>query len=412
MTQRIIHDQQAELCLLALIYQARRLPPEAADIERAAFTLPVTRDLYSIAIAEHDQGRRPDWHAVEKRLHERDFATARNTIAAVRPDARLASQYVSQIKEAAARRAIVAKCAHITEAAHQPGMPLMDVMSLLHARDIVTHAAGREPRLLSEVCADVGNMLLQPQEDARTESVFCGLQSLDGFLYGFGRGLCTMIAGEPGTGKSALAMCIAVSAGQTGQHVIMHSIEDTAALTSMRAMAMASQTSYADIRHRRVDADQVRRMVAAIGDIPVWIDDKPRQTVEEIRMHAIAHRAKHGRLDFLIIDHLGELSDDGDPYKSTSKAVRAVRDIAKELDCAVILLVQLNRNRAHRADPRPRVTDLRDSGKIEEVARCIMLLYRDRENAPNIIECDVAKNSHGKAGVLQLNCDLSKMLVW
>jgi replicative DNA helicase len=110
------------------------------------------------------------------------------------------------------------------------------------------------------------------------------------------------------------------------------------------------------------------------------------------------------------------MANDHDAYASTSAQVKGVRDVAKECDCAVLLLCQLNRQGAARSkdDQRPQTTDLRDSGKIEEVARNIWLLYRNDpdNNGSTTMELNVAKATHGQTGLVNVRCNFSQMKIW
>jgi replicative DNA helicase len=128
-----------------------------------------------------------------------------------------------------------------------------------------------------------------------------------------------------------------------------------------------------------------------------------------------------GKLDCLFIDYLGEIINDSEAYASTNANVKAIRDIARDLDIPVILGSQLSRKPEDRkgskndADHMPRLSDLRDSGKIEEVARNVWMLYRpeyyDKTKDPTDLRLIVAKASHGTVGMVGLNIDLPHMSV-
>jgi replicative DNA helicase len=148
---------------------------------------------------------------------------------------------------------------------------------------------------------------------------------------------------------------------------------------------------------------------------PIWIDDSAGLSAAAITQVAMAQRVTRG-LDLLIVDHLGEVAGDAKDsmFEQVTKAGRALRDLAKSMNIPVLLMAQLNRKVEERADKRPQLSDLRQSGEIEQMARNVWFLFRrgyyltdaaeDRD-----LQLIIAKQAHGKTGMLELNCNLSRM---
>jgi len=247
-----------------------------------------------------------------------------------------------------------------------------------------------------------------------------GLPNLDRRTGGLWPGLLTVIAGRPSMGKSAFAVNIAANATLAGKRVLYVTLEDTRYYVVLRMMSRFADVDLTDLTLRKIKHEDWPRVIEAAnlisGKKPLWIEDTSGLTTQAIRQIVVAHQMLHG-LDLVIVDHLGEVADKGESDTSIiSKAASGFRDIAKDLNIPVALLAQLNRKVEERGDKRPMLSDLKQSGKIEEVARLVWFLYR-----PGYYKADgadsreaqviVAKANHGKTGILNLWMNLSRMYV-
>jgi len=184
-------------------------------------------------------------------------------------------------------------------------------------------------------------------------------------------------------------------------------------------LARFANIDLADLALRRIAREAWSRVIEGAARIggkkPLWIEDAAGLTSSTIHQIAAAHKMAHG-LDLVIVDHLGEVADKGDSDTAIiTKAAANFRDMAKELDIPVLLACQLNRGVEGRPDKRPRLSDLKQSGKIEEVARFVWFLYRpgyyEGDESRRDLQLWVAKANHGKTGMLRLYIDLSRMWV-
>lgn len=262
--------------------------------------------------------------------------------------------------------------------------------------------------------------LEKPKEEAR--HVKTGITLIDDKTGGISKGLLTIMAGRPGSGKSALAFNIATNTALAGIKTQLFSLEDAQEFVSRRIASRIGDINSMKLVRNSLSGEDYSKLYDAertIHGAPLWINDDINHTAQSI--FTLASRAKmQDRCDLLIVDHLGELTKSGDEYSSTSNAVRILRDCAKKLDIPVLLLCQLNRKVEDRPlankGRMPRLSDLRDSGKIEEVARSVWLCYRpfyytEKEEEKNDFTLFVAKSSHGITGDIELYCDLSKMYI-
>ncbi len=327
-----------------------------------------------------------------------------------------AKHHAEIVYDAAVKRNISNVCRDILNRVKSPAT----------AAEILTEAQ----RMIGEATSAIQTDEAQPMGDTikaavkalkhpetTTKVLKTGIESFDRMVGGFYSGLVTVIAARPGMGKTALTVNLFSNLGAMGKKVIFFSLEDTAHFISLRVLARRCGVSYTDLVYSRVSTQQLDKIGQNVGQIEsdtLWIDDKPGRSSQSIRHMCLRHQMLHG-LDAVFVDHLGELSDDMDAYASTSKNIKQLRDIAKELDVPVVVLSQLSRKCEGRDDKRPVLSDLRDSGKIEEVARNVLMLYRDsvynKESDQREMEVLVRKSSHSKTGQFTLFCDLEEMAI-
>ncbi len=277
---------------------------------------------------------------------------------------------------------------------------------------------GNGPQHIDETLIEIFGELENGEEPRGM--VKTGIGPIDSVTGGLWPGLLTVVAGRPAMGKSSFVLNIATNVALNGKKVLYVTLEDARKYVVMRMLSRYADIDLADLSLRKVKDDELRRLVDASnklsGKKPIWIEDTTGLSSSAIRQIVISHKMYHG-LDLVIIDHLGEVNDEGDSdTQITSNATKAFRDLAKDLDIPVLLASQLNRKVEERKDKRPILSDLKNSGKIEEAARVVWFLYR-----PGYYESDgedwrelellVSKANHGKTGTLRLFSDLSRMHV-
>jgi replicative DNA helicase len=269
-------------------------------------------------------------------------------------------------------------------------------------------------RLSDGLSTITGEILDNKGVSGRLRTGFIGIDRLVGGLY---QSLLTVLAGRPSMGKSSLALNIAINIALGGHKVAYFSLEDARPYLQRRALARLAQIPLSDIIDGRVKSDRFQDVIEAtrkITGVPLWISDRGMSS-DQITQSCWAHHARHG-LDLIVIDHLGYVSDPGKEYEVVSAATRTFANLAKELECCVLLLVQLNRGGSggEIEGKIPRLSNLRGSGKIEEDARSVWFAHRPwhhdpHGNDPHDFQLIVAKTSHGPTGVVKLWADFSTM---
>ena len=219
--------------------------------------------------------------------------------------------------------------------------------------------------------------------EGKTDFAGC-LRDLDRLTAGWQRGDLHIIAARPSVGKTAFALHLALVAGRAGKQVLVNSLEMQGERLGDRWLcAQAASLDAGHLKSGQLSADEQQQALEAarqLSCLPVYVDDNPKASMDHIRSSALLQKSK-GHCDLLIIDYL-QLCDMKSEQKNRNReqevaeASRKAKLIAKELDIPVILLCQLNRECEMRADKRPALSDLRESGAIEQDADVVMLLYR------------------------------------
>ena len=260
----------------------------------------------------------------------------------------------------------------------------------------------------------IGVMMDKMEAGDDVRGVSTGFASLDDMTAGYHPGQMVVIAGRPSAGKTAFAFSSALHAARSGCEVMVASLEMSGQELSKRVISMVSGVDAHRLRTGALTEAEWEAVVLAVEDVkklPLSILDFARSTMQIIAGEA-RRRKQDGRLGLLVIDYLQLLS--GDTRKSRIEAVseisREIKLLAKELDIPIITLSQLSRECEKRMDKRPMMSDLRESGAIEQDADVIMMLYRDEMYNPATIdtgigEVNVVKQRSGPVGTVRVAFD-------
>lgn len=241
-----------------------------------------------------------------------------------------------------------------------------------------------------------------------------GFPDLDNMTKGFQRQDFIVIGARPSVGKTAWALNIAGSAGQSsGETIAIFSLEMGDESLAQRMISAEGNVDAGRMRTGAMQFDDWEKMTMAIGKLAgshIFIDDSPSITVNEIRARCRQLKKETGSLGLILIDYLQLISGNGkqeNRQQEISKISRTLKQIARELDTTVIALSQLSRGVEQRQDKRPMMSDLRESGSIEQDADIVAFLYRDdyydkESEKKNIIEIIIAKQRNGPTGTVEL----------
>ncbi len=280
--------------------------------------------------------------------------------------------------------------------------------------------------------------------DSHVTGVTTGLRDLDSKLGGLHNSDLLILAARPSMGKTSLAVNVAYNAakkyaetgGKEGGRVGFFSLEMSADQLATRILADEAEISGDDIRKGNIKESDFRRFVEAsqkLSQVPLYIDDTPALSIGAVRTRARRLKRQHG-LDMLMIDYLQLLQGTGSRQSSENRVLeiseitRGLKAIAKELGIPVVALSQLSRAVEQREDKRPMLSDLRESGSIEQDSDVVMFIYREEyylsrrepdmndatkhgewqeqmNGVHNVAEVIVAKQRHGPIGTVRLFFD-------
>jgi len=306
-----------------------------------------------------------------------------------------------------------------TQVATQGYAPDIDLTQYLDDSEksifqVLTGQKKREIRNISEVL-DETMELLQKQlaEGGQMAGIPTGFDTLDRLLNGLQKTDLMILAARPGMGKTSLALSIANNVAlQAGKHVALFSLEMGAEQLVMRLLSSEAHVNLKELRGGRPSTDDFRRLVEAadrMSSTGLWIDDTPSISLAQVRARC---RRLHleGCLDVVIIDYLqlmGARSNTVSREQQISEISRGLKGLAKELKVPVMALSQLNRSLEQRQDKRPMLSDLRESGAIEQDADIIMFVYRDEYYHPDsedkgVTEIIAGKQRNGPTGTARV----------
>lgn len=256
--------------------------------------------------------------------------------------------------------------------------------------------------------------LMEHPEDARKKGLSSGFPSLDKVIFGLNPSDLILIAARPAMGKTSFAMNIAVNAARInqGKKVAVFSLEMSAEQLVARMLSSEGRIASDQMRTGRIEKTQWRGLHEAaemFHNVEIFIDDTASITIGEMK----AKLRRMNNLGLVVIDYLQLMSTnrkDGNRVNEISEITRNLKIMAKELNVPVITLSQLSRGPESRTDKRPMLSDLRESGSIEQDADIVLFLYRDvyyTKDEENLCssECIVAKNRHGETRTVNLRFD-------
>lgn len=221
------------------------------------------------------------------------------------------------------------------------------------------------------------------QTSARQEGLPTGFRELDELTCGLQRKDLIILAARPSMGKTSLGLGIALHAScLLGKVSAVFSLEMSKEAMLQRAMAIQGSIALQDIREGRWTETNRRYAIDALSqitDAPLYLDDEPGMTVQRMKAKALRLKNQMGRLDLCVIDQLNHIQPPESRKQRTDEVgliTRGLKTMAKILDCPVVVLHQLNRENERREDKEPKLSDLRDSGNVEQDADAVLFPHR------------------------------------
>lgn len=343
------------------------------------------------------------------------FELANNT-----PSVANVAAYADIVREKSVQRQLISVASEIADSAYNPGG--REVPELLDFAETKVFAIAEQtggdggPESIKTILVKAVEKIdaLYHNGDAIT-GLATGLSDLDEMTSGLQPSDLVIVAGRPSMGKTTLVMNMAEHAAiKAGKPVLVFSMEMPSDSLAMRMMSSLGRIDQHRIRTGKLDDDDWPRITSAVhmlSEAPLFMDDTPALSPAEMRARARRLAKEHGQLGLIVVDYLQLMKVPG--FKADSRTAeiseisRSLKALAKELEVPVIALSQLNRSLEQRQDKRPVMSDLRESGAIEQDADLICFIYRDEvynEDSPDkgVAEIIIAKQRNGPIGKVRV----------
>jgi replicative DNA helicase len=332
------------------------------------------------------------------------------------PTAAHVEHYGHIVERAALRRRLIQAAGRIAEIAYDEALPIDDVIDLSeqHIFAVAQRQLVRDLVPLSKLLYDYFDQIEDLQQrPGETLGVATGFIDLDKLLGGFQPSDMVIVAGRPGMGKTSLITTIAQNIAEKRKGAIaMFSLEMTGEQLVQRLVASETGIDSQRLRQGQIRDDELDRIARAIGrlsEMPIYIDDSGGLTPFELRTKA-RRLAAEFPLALVVVDYL-QLMQAGirveNRVQEISYISRALKNLARELNAPLVAASQLSRAVESRQDRRPQLSDLRESGALEQDSDVVIFIYRDETYHPdtamkNIAEIIVAKHRNGPTGKIDL----------
>lgn len=338
------------------------------------------------------------------------------------PSAANIRRYAEIVRERSIMRKLAQVSTRITDSAYNPsGRSAEDLLDEAESRifEIAEQSAhGKQgfvdiQPLLKQVVERIEMLYNRDNADDIT-GIASGFHDLDQKTSGFQAGDLVIVAGRPSMGKTTFALNIGEHvAMEVGKPVAIFSMEMSGTQLAMRMLGSIGRLDQHKVRTGRLDDEDWPRLTHALGklnDAPIFIDESAALNSLELRARARRLYRQHGELGLIIVDYLQLMSASSRSENRTaeiSEISRSLKALAKELQVPVIALSQLNRSLEQRPNKRPVMSDLRESGAIEQDADVILFIYRDEVYNPDtpdkgIAEIIIGKQRNGPIGKIDL----------
>ncbi len=450
------HNMEAEQGLLGAILVDNRAYEKIADLLRPEhFFVPVHQRIFEAITQFIDRGQSASpvtlksYFEKDEDLIDLGGGAYLADLAASIISVINAKDYAQTIYELFLRRELISLGEDIVNEAHEHRLDsiAMDTVEKAEARLFSLAESGEVKGGFTSLRDSVLVSIEIAEKAFKTKGhvtgITTGLRDMDKQLGGLHSSDLLILAGRPSMGKTALATNIAFNAariyaqtgGKEGARVGFFSLEMSADQLATRILADCANISGHAIKKGDIHQEDFQKFVKAsqeLSQVPLHIDDTPALTIGAVRTRARRLKRQHG-LDLLVVDYLqllrgtGSRQSEANRVNEISEITRGLKAIAKELNIPVLALSQLSRAVEQREDKRPMLSDLRESGSIEQDADVVMFVYREEyylsrsepdvgtekhmkwqekcERALNIGECIIAKARHGPIGTVRMHFD-------
>ena len=423
MAERVIpHSDEAERSVLgASMLDERALIEVAEKIKPEDFYKKNHQEIFAAMMQLHRQNAPVDSLTVSEELSKRgvlEMVGGRAYVAGLAsdvPSIANASEYASIVAEKALLRNLIIVSDDVMSKSYADDTEAEKMLDYAEQQimDIARKRQSRSVVALSDILLDNMEMINERSKTkGQITGVPTGLTDLDRKTSGLQKSDLIILAARPSMGKTAFALCVAKNAAAKGNKVMIFSLEMSKEQLTQRLLAMEAMVDSDKMRKGDLNTEDWKALSKAAESLDkakIFIDDTPGMPLMEMKNKCRRLKEKEG-LDLVIVDYL-QLMEMGGRVESRQLEIaalsRQMKQMARELECPVIALSQLSRASEQRKDNRPILSDLRDSGAIEQDADVVLFLYRDEvynpeTEKPGECEVNVAKQRNGPIGVVEV----------
>lgn len=425
-------DIEAEKAVLGSMLKSRDARADAGEALRADdFYLKEHREIFMTMLDMDQKGTGIDITTVYSALKQRktaDMVGGITYLSRLMDEAIVPSNaryYAETVADKSKMRKLIEEAESIRDAAYSSELPPEDILDNAEQRILeIAHKAQRSRYVdVNEILVENIKQIQELEKSGGdTNGIPTGFRDVDRILGSFQKTDLIILAARPGVGKTAWALNVAEHAASIGKKVIVFSLEMSQTQLGERLLSMTSSVPLEKIRKGEITMEEWDDLSAAQDSfygLDMVIDESSVISPVEMKNKCRRFKQEKGSLDLVVIDYLQLMSMGGYRIEQREKEIaaitRSIKIMAKELDCAVILLSQLSRGPEQRGgDHMPKLSDLRDSGAIEQDADVVIFLKRDdyyssEDERANIDEntgltcaVNIAKHRNGPVGVANL----------
>lgn len=401
-----LHHCEAEQAVLCAVLQGERVPSLVPD----DFYYPAHRHIFEAVRSLESKGQPIDRLTVEAELQASgtlgstvqpgyilsllggDFVTAH------------VDAYANQVRERSIMRSVYEQCGRVAQMVLAPGAKVNEVLDALQAMPPAVQNTTSTSKSAGQAAEEVIQCIAAAIDtDGPLLGIPTGFEDLNRLTLGWQSPDLIIVAGRPGMGKTAFALECALVAARAGRKVYFASLEMSTEQLMMRLLSLETGIRTRSLRTGRFPKEDLSRLAVArdrLALLPIEFDDTSAISDAEL-----CRRVRRAKPDFLIVDYL-QLMRSAERVQrkdlEIANVTGAMKSLAKDLKIPVMLLSQLNREVEKREDGKPRLSDLRESGAIEQDADLVLALHRDKDRAPETAEVICLKHRNGPVGLVRL----------
>jgi len=416
------HSLQAEEAVLGAVLKSPGSVVRVSDfLKPEDFYAQRNRHVFRAMVGLFADGQPIDYHSVGDRLAQLGMYEASgglmylSELSLATPTAAHIEHYGRIVERTSIMRQLIAKAQTIAEIAYRDNLD--PDTALEKAEQLILSVAEkrvtRDFRSLEDVLTEYMEQIEALADGEATRyGIPTGFMDLDKLLGGFQRTDLIILAARTSVGKTSFALNLAVNAAvKHNATVAIFSLEMSAEQLASRLLSMESGVDSPRIRSAHLNEQESRKLDAAMNHLakaPIWVDDTPSIPIMELRSKARRLAAEHS-LDMIVVDYLQLIASDGGESRvqELGQISRALKALARELRVPILALSQLSRAVEQRTPHIPQLSDLRESGALEQDADVVLFIYREEKYNPDtdkrgVADIIVAKHRNGPTGQVQL----------